>query len=62
MCACADVLKFKYEISKCFYWTWIRAAKLNLKIPIHSEDINDMECTGGQKNKKQTTSTATKKR
>ena len=33
--------------------TWIRAAKLNLKIPIHSEDINDMECTGGQKNKKQ---------
>ena len=42
--------------------TWIRVAKLNLKIPIHSEDINDMECTGGQKNKKQTTSTATKKR
>ena len=29
--------------------TWIRAAKLNLKIPIRSEDINDMECTGGQK-------------
>ena len=27
------------EISKCFIETWIRAAKFNLKIPTHSEDI-----------------------